>query len=125
MKTYSLDLRQKIVDAYTQGEESVRKVASRFKVARSFVQKLIKRYQQEQTIEPLPHGGGFASQLSEHSQAIAQLVEESPDATLQELCEKLYEQTGVEVSRSTMCRFLEKLNLTRKKSRFTQLKLKV
>ncbi len=95
MKAYSLDLRQKIIDAYTQEKNSVRKVASRFKVACSFVQKLIKRYQEGETIEPLPHGGGFISKLEQYSQAIAQLVEELPDATLQELCDKLHEKTGV------------------------------
>ena len=71
MKAYSLDLRQKIIDAYTQNEDSIRGLASRFKVARSFVQKLIKRYQTQHTIESLPSGKGFISKLEEHKSAIS------------------------------------------------------
>ncbi len=41
MKAYSLDLRQKIVDTYKNREGSIRQVPQRFKVARSFVQKLL------------------------------------------------------------------------------------
>lgn len=41
MKAYSIDFREKIVKAYEQGNTSVRKVASRFDVSKSFVQKLL------------------------------------------------------------------------------------
>jgi transposase len=40
MKAYSIDLREKIVKAYEQGNISIRKVADRFGVAKSFVEKL-------------------------------------------------------------------------------------
>ena len=39
----------------------------------------------------------------------------STDATLQELSERLAKKTGVKASLSTICRFLQKLELTRKK----------
>jgi len=41
MKAYSIDLREKIVKAYLQGDTFIRKVAQRFGVAKSFVQKLL------------------------------------------------------------------------------------
>lgn len=41
MKAYSIDLREKIVNAYSEGDTSIRKVAQRFGVAKSFVQKLL------------------------------------------------------------------------------------
>jgi transposase len=41
MKPYSIDLREKIVKTYEQGGTSIRKVADRFGVAKSFVQKLL------------------------------------------------------------------------------------
>ncbi len=56
MKAYSVDFRQKIVDAYENKEGSIRQVAKRFKVAPSFVQKLLKRYQEVESLSPLPHG---------------------------------------------------------------------
>ena len=41
IKAYSIYLREKIVQAYEEGNTSVRKLASRFGAARSFVQKLL------------------------------------------------------------------------------------
>ena len=50
MKAYSLDLRKKIIEAYLNQEGSIRKLAVRFKVAKSFIQTLIKRYKEEGSI---------------------------------------------------------------------------
>jgi DDE superfamily endonuclease len=46
---------------------------------------------------------------------VATLIEEDNDAILIELCSRLEERTGVKVSRATMGRISQKLNLTRKK----------
>ena len=43
MKAYSLDFREKIIDAHFMERVSVRKLAKRFRVAKSFVEKLLKR----------------------------------------------------------------------------------
>lgn len=43
MKAYSIDLREKIVKAYEQYNTSIRKVAARFDVSKTFVQKLLKQ----------------------------------------------------------------------------------
>ncbi|MCC3405472.1 MAG: hypothetical protein JGK17_07730 [Microcoleus sp. PH2017_10_PVI_O_A] len=47
---------------------------------------------------------------------IKALVAEHPDATLVELCELFAEKTGNWVSRAAMCRYLQKLELNRKKT---------
>ncbi|MBE9033873.1 IS630 family transposase, partial [aff. Roholtiella sp. LEGE 12411] len=52
MKPYSLDLRQKIVDAYACGDISQRKLAKNFGVTLSFVQNLLKRDRELGTICP-------------------------------------------------------------------------
>lgn len=116
MKPYSVDLRQRVIDAYEHNEGSQRELAERFKVSLFFVQSLFKRYRREKTIEPKPHTGGFASKLAEHLNLIEQLVEQDNDATLEELCFQLEQQTDLKVSVSTMCRALQQLNLTRKKT---------
>ena len=41
MKSYSIELREKIVNAYERGGTSVRKVGVQFGVAKSYVQKLL------------------------------------------------------------------------------------
>ncbi|MHC5746513.1 MAG: hypothetical protein ACYTXT_32400 [Nostoc sp.] len=50
------------------------------------------------------------------------LIESDNDATLVELCEQLEQKTQVKISRSTMGRVTQKLNLTRKKKHCTQAK---
>ncbi|MEM9155398.1 MAG: helix-turn-helix domain-containing protein, partial [Cyanobacteria bacterium P01_F01_bin.33] len=52
MKPYSLDLRQKIVDAYDRGGISQRQLARQFNVATSFVQKLLKQRRETGSIAP-------------------------------------------------------------------------
>ena len=110
MKPYSEDLRKKIIDTYFEESESIRQIAQRFKVSRSFVQKLLKRYQQTGTIAPKPSTGGQGAKLnSAQINLVAELVEQNNDATLQELCNRLEKQIGVRVSRSTMSRIVRKL----------------
>jgi transposase len=52
MKPYSLDLRQKVVQAYKQGNNSYRQLAKRFQVSLSFVQRLLKRDREQGTLLP-------------------------------------------------------------------------
>lgn len=123
MKAYSTDLRQKVIDVYKNQEGSQRNLAKRFSVSLTFIQKLLKRYRTSGTVEPKAHGGGNTAKLnSEQIGLIVTLVEEDNDAILVELCSRLYERTGVKVSRATMGRITHKLNLTRKKKRCTQVK---
>ncbi len=55
MKPYSLDLRQKVIDAYEAKEDSQRGLAKRFKIGFSTVQRLLKRYHAGEGIAPKPH----------------------------------------------------------------------
>jgi len=121
MKAYSNDLRQKIIAAYNNKEGSYRKLAERFRVTRSFIQKLLGRYQDTGRVSALPHGGGQKSKLnSEQEEILQKLVAEKNDATLDELCKALELKTEVKISRATMGRILQKLQLTRKKKAFMQ-----
>lgn len=116
MKPHSKDLRQKIIDAYMEGQGSIRQIALRFKVSRSFVQKLLKQYQQTGKVDPKPYRGGRSPKLnSEQINLVAELVKQNNNATLQELCDLVENQTGVRVSHSTMSRILRKLKSSQKK----------
>ncbi|KAB8315986.1 transposase [Tolypothrix campylonemoides VB511288] len=118
MKAYSIDLRQKIIDAYNS-KDSFRNIAKRFSVSRSFIQKLVSRYRDTGRVSALPHGGGQQSKLqSEQIERLRQIVIENSDATMSELCDVLESKTKIRISRSTMDRLLQKLQLTRKKKRF-------
>lgn len=116
MKPYSLDLREKIISTYEAGNTSIRQVAERFQVSKTTVQALIKRKQATGTLEPARATGGKASQLAGYAQDIAEMVERHQDYTLAEYCEYWQDKTGVRVSESAMCRFLQKQQLTIKKN---------
>jgi transposase len=122
MKAYSLDLRQRIVDAYKRQEGSQRELARRFKVSLEFVRSLLKRQRDDQTIEAKQPTGGFAPKLAQSLEVVQQLVEENNDATLEELRVLVQQKTGVVVSVPTICRTLQQLGLTRKKKHYTRLK---
>lgn len=117
MKAYSLDLRKKIVDTYFKEPVSQRKLAKRFGVALSFVEKLLKQLRETGDLAPKAHGGGPKPKLNAtHLALVAALVEADNDATLEELCQSLKEKTTITISRSTMGRVLQQLNLTCKKN---------
>ena len=118
MKAYSLDLRQKIIDVYEQEEISQRQLAKRFRVALSFIVKLLKQYRTTGDISPKPFKGGVKLKLSpENLVVLADLIENNNDATLDELCQMLKEKIGVSISRATMGRMTQRLKLTVKKTR--------
>lgn len=117
MAAYSLDLRQRIIDAVERGELAKREIAKLFGVHESFIYKLLRQRRDRGDIAPLPHGGGAEAKLQAHHLAsLAELVAQTPDATLDELRERLQKQSRVEASITTIWRGLESLNLSRKKS---------
>ncbi len=117
MKAYSLDLRQKIIDVYEQEEISQRQLAKRFSVALSFIVKLLRQYRTTGELSPKPFNGGVKLKLSpENLVLLADLIENNNDATLNELCQMLKDKIGVSISRATMGRMTQKLQLTVKKN---------
>lgn len=117
MKAYSLDLRQKIVAAYAQGNRSQRQLAQQFGVALSFIEKLLKQQRETGSIAAKVRTEQTPTKLnSEQLRILEQLVEEHNDATLAELRYQLEQKSGVLIGRSTVDRMLTKLNLTVKKN---------
>lgn len=117
MKAYSIDLRQKIVDAYAKGDVSQRQLAQHFQVALSFIHKLLKQQRETGSIAPKKRTQQTPPKLTPEQLAVLeQLVEAHNDATLEELRDQLQQKTGVSVGRSTIDRMLTKLDLTVKKN---------
>lgn len=115
MKPYSVDLREKIVNAYEKGDTSVRKVAAQFGVAKSYVQKLLQLKKTQGHLEPKKQGGAMKGKLDEYRSELVAMVQSHPDATLAEYCEYFGENHNVWVCSSVMCCALQKQQLTRKK----------
>ncbi len=119
-KAYSLDLRQKIVDAYAAGNISQRTLAKNFGVASSFVQTLLKRQRELGTIAPKVRTAQTPTKLNAHHlEILRQLVKAQPDATLAELRDRLYEKTSICVGIATVDRMV-RLNLRVKKKSLPQ-----
>jgi transposase len=113
---YSADLRERILVAYEQGEGSQVAIARRFRVCPATVCNWIRQARQEGRRCPKPHRGGPAGRLGSRDLALLQgLVAEANDAYLDQYAERLFALTGKRVSRSVMCRTLQRLKLTVKK----------
>lgn len=116
MKPYSVDLRQKIIDVYNQGNISQRQLARQFRVALSFIQKLVKQYKETGSVAPKMRRQQTPTKLTdEHLEILRNLVAENQQATLQQLKTELALRTGVTISISTVHRMLRRLNLSRSK----------
>jgi transposase len=112
MQPLSNDLRKRILDAIDNREGSRRKLAARFAVNTATITRLLKLRRETGSIEPRPHGGGVEPTLDHEALGrLRQLVEETPDATLEALKQKM----GVSGSRMIICRALRKLGLPLKK----------
>jgi len=112
MQPLSNDLRRRILDAVDHREGSRRKLAVRFKVNTSTITKLLRLRRETGSFEPRPHAGGVAPALDGDAlQRLRKLVEETPDATL----EALRQRMGISGSRMIICRALQKLGLPLKK----------
>src|SRR5439155_18842516 len=112
MKPYSLDLRERIAAAVDNHEGSRRQLAERFGVDVSTITRLLQRRRATGSLQPAPHGGGVPPALDEAALArLRELVGEQPDATLEELHDRL----GVPCSIMTIARALLRHRITRKK----------
>jgi transposase len=117
MRPCGLDLRERIVKAYENGEGSVRGLAERFDVSPKTVQKYRTLYRTTGSVASLPRTNGPRPTID--GQALDDLksfVLKSSDATLDELADKLACRDQIVVSRHTVGRALWRLNITRKKN---------
>lgn len=113
---YSLDLRQRVIEAYTNGEGSMRQLSRRFKVSLNFVKRLIQRFRGEGSLRPKAHAGGRRALVDERGKEFLRaLLKHAPDLTLREVCERFHAQFQRTVSISAMNETLRKMRITRKK----------
>lgn len=116
MQAYSLDLRQRVVNAYEQGHDSIATVGERFSVSIGFVKKMLSLSRTTGDLAPCGHGGGRRASLTpKQRQWLGRKVRAQNDISLAELQTILEEQEGVSVHVSTICRVLQQLDLPRKK----------
>lgn len=114
MNAYSSDLRERIAQAYDEGEGSQRALAARFRVSRTFVERLLRRRRETGNLAALPRSGGQRSALDAAAlRLVARLVRQQNDLTLSELCDLV--ERSLRVSVPTMHRAAARLGLRTKK----------
>ena len=118
MKAYSLDLRQRIVDAVEAGD-SPDAVAETFRVSRATVYRYLALQQTQGSLLPKPIPGRSRSISSAQEATLRAQLEATPDAILEEHCASWHQTQGKEVSIATMQRAIARLGWTRKKRSFT------
>jgi len=112
MTPYSQDLRQRILETARRGDATLKQIAERFLVSVSFVTRLLQLHRTTGSVDPRAHGGGHPAVLTpEDLQRLRELIQDRPDATLQECREHL----GSSCSLATISRALSRLGLPRKK----------
>ncbi len=113
MKPYSIDLRQRVLEAYESGKGTQKEIAEFFCVSLSWVESLLSRWRQTGSVLPKPHGGGRQAKITgKKLERLKTLVEENPDATLEELRRKCRTKGSI----MSVFRALKRLGITRKKS---------
>ena len=112
-KPFSGDLRERIVGA-VRGGNSRHAVARIFGVSASCVIKLMQRFSALGHCRPDKFGGYKRPILEEHEDTVRALIRARPDLTISELQQELT-GAGIKVGRSSVGRFVERLQLTFKK----------
>jgi transposase len=116
-RPYSVDLRERVLQAHETGEGSQRVLAERFAVSVGTVCGWLGIARREGRRGPRAHGGGRRPLGGADPQVLAGLVAAQNDATLAQYRTRLAERTGVRLSEAAICRALTRLGLLRKQDR--------
>jgi transposase len=112
MKTYSYDLRERVVRACDEGTLTRPEIADRFGVSTSWIRRLLQRRRETGSFAAKPHGGGRKPKLGPaQRQQLFETITERPDTTLEELRRRI----GAFVHVTTLYRLLAAFGLTFKK----------
>lgn len=112
MEAYPTKVRELVLGAYDQGM-GTKDIAETFEVSPSWARRVRQRLREQGLRTAIRQKHGPAPKLGVvHRQYLAELVQETPDATLSQL----HEQLSLPVSVSTVARALTAMKLTLKKS---------
>lgn len=109
---YAQDLRDRVLAAYDRGM-TTKQIADTFGVSPSWARRVKQRRREHGETTPRPMGGVTAIKID--MARLSELVRDQPDATLQELAERL----GCGCSAAAVCLALKRAKITFKKRRST------
>ena len=113
MQTLSLDLRQRILDSYDEGEGTRQEIADRYRVSLGMVKKLLSQRKRTGDISPRHCYSGRKPYLTqEHQLQIRELIDRQPDIILHEI----QEQLNLNCTVQAIHYLLKKMGMTFKKN---------
>src|ERR1019366_1544790 len=116
-KTYSNDLRRKLLEAYDRGEGSLRELAERFGVSSPYAWKISAQRKRTGQVERAEQRHGPESKVTPGvEQQLRSWVRQQPDLTLAEIQERLWETARLPVSLARLWQVLRRLELRVKKN---------
>ena len=119
-KTYSNDLRRKLLEAHDRGEGSLRELAERFGVSSPYAWKISAQRKRTGQVERVEQRHGRESKVTEAvEEQLRTWVRLQPDLTLVEFQERLWETARLPVSVPRLWQVLRRMQLRLKKSHST------
>ena len=112
----SLEARNAIIFHKMNGETNA-KIAHWLRINEKTVRRILKLYQEQNSVEPKPHNRGRKPVFGQAvMDKIIARIKEQPDVTLEELVEEF----NLNISISALCRKLQKLDLNFKKRHYSR-----
>jgi transposase len=115
MKSYSLDLRERVVAGRQKGQ-SAQELAKRFGICKRSVERYWERQQETGSVAPKQRGGYRRSRLAGQEQTLRGWIDAQADLTLEQLQERLRTELGIKLSVSALWYGLDRLGLSFKKN---------
>lgn len=116
MRGLSVDLRERIIKRYKDVKDA-KEVAAYYEVDVSSVYRYVALERKGKSLEAkLPPGRpSFLEQHDGLEAIVRRLVKANPEASLSSYTEAIEQEIGLKISNPSLCRILQKLELTRKK----------
>lgn len=115
MRTYSTDLRERIVAARESGQ-SAAEIARLFQLSKRSVERYCKLQATTGGVQPKPRGGYRRSRREKHDETLRRWLQEQSDLTLAELQKRIARQLKVSLGITALWHRLEHLGLSYKKN---------
>jgi transposase len=115
MKAYALDLRERVLQARSQGR-SAQAVAQQFSLSKRSVERYWRRYQDTGQATARKMGGHRRSRLAPHDATLRAWLAARPDLTLGELQQRCRQELQVRLGLTALWHRLERLGLSYKKN---------
>lgn len=112
----AMELRERAVEAYENGEGTYQEIARRFNVGEASLNRWLRRKRETGSVAPKPMGGRRHGKLTDEAKEyMADLVRDEPQWTTSELAEEVGEAFGISVSRQVVGKALNEMGFTFKR----------